>query len=79
MDNNEKRISELAYQIWESEGQPSGEDKRHWYTACNLTATESSSLVREAEKETLENPQVVGTDSDKALREAIKSETNNKI
>lgn len=33
---NEYRIRELAYQIWEAEGRPEGEDKRHWRMAVEL-------------------------------------------
>ena len=29
-------ISELAYQIWESEGRPEGESERHWEMAVKL-------------------------------------------
>ncbi|MDF3012135.1 MAG: hypothetical protein K0Q78_339 [Cellvibrio sp.] len=35
----ERRIRELAYQIWESEGRPSGEEYRHWEMACKLAET----------------------------------------
>lgn len=31
---DENRVRELAYQIWESEGRPSGEASRHWEMAC---------------------------------------------
>jgi len=33
---NEYRIREYAYQIWEQEGRPEGEDKRHWMMATEL-------------------------------------------
>ena len=29
----EDRIRERAYQIWQSEGQPSGQHERHWFQA----------------------------------------------
>ena len=30
MSTDDKRIREFAYQIWESEGQPQGQEERHW-------------------------------------------------
>ncbi|WP_353232190.1 DUF2934 domain-containing protein [Pseudomonas helleri] len=41
MSNNEKRIREFAYQIWESEGQPQGEQERHWEMAHKLAQAEA--------------------------------------
>ena len=29
----EERIRERAYQIWQSDGQPSGQHERHWFQA----------------------------------------------
>jgi hypothetical protein len=39
--SDENRIREFAYQIWESEGRPSGHEARHWEMACKLAAAES--------------------------------------
>ncbi|NWL76490.1 hypothetical protein DM872_06455 [Pseudomonas taiwanensis] len=36
MSDEEARIRELAYQIWESEGCPEGQSTRHWQLACVL-------------------------------------------
>lgn len=33
MDDKEELIRRRAYAIWESEGRPTGEDKRHWEQA----------------------------------------------
>jgi len=33
---NDYRIQDLAYQIWEAEGRPEGQDKRHWRLATEL-------------------------------------------
>ena len=41
MSNNEKRIREFAYQIWESEGQPEGQEARHWEMAHKLAQAEA--------------------------------------
>ncbi|NWB40827.1 DUF2934 domain-containing protein [Pseudomonas sp. E6002] len=41
MSTEDKRIRELAHQIWESEGKPHGEDARHWEMARKLAEAES--------------------------------------
>lgn len=40
MSNNEERIRELAYQIWESEGRPEGQTEKHWERARALADSE---------------------------------------
>lgn len=62
MSADEKRIREFAYQIWESEGQPSGQDERHWDMARKLAEAEAlapdKSSARKATKPKL--PKVDG-------------------
>ncbi len=41
MSVDEKRIREFAYQIWESEGKPAGEEERHWEMARKLAEAEA--------------------------------------
>lgn len=41
MKSEEQRIREFAYQIWQSEGCPHGEDARHWAMACKLVEAEN--------------------------------------
>ncbi|MCP1445760.1 hypothetical protein J3D54_004892 [Pseudomonas sp. GGS8] len=41
MSTDEKRIREFAYQIWESEGKPEGQETRHWEMACKLAEAEA--------------------------------------
>ncbi|MDB5982195.1 MAG: hypothetical protein JWQ69_3210 [Pseudomonas sp.] len=41
MSADEKRISELAHQIWETEGKPDGQDARHWEMARKLAESEA--------------------------------------
>ena len=41
MSTEDKRIRELAHQIWESEGEPHGEDARHWEMARKLAEAEA--------------------------------------
>ncbi|TDF81547.1 DUF2934 domain-containing protein [Pseudomonas sp. H9] len=41
MSIEEKRVREFAYQIWESEGKPEGQEIRHWEMARKLAEAES--------------------------------------
>jgi hypothetical protein len=41
MSTDDKRIREFAYQIWESEGKPEGQEARHWSMACKLAEAEA--------------------------------------
>ncbi|MHC8367014.1 DUF2934 domain-containing protein [Pseudomonas sp. ZT5P21] len=41
MSTEEKRIRQFAYQIWESEGKPDGEEARHWEMARKLAEAEA--------------------------------------
>ena len=66
--SDEQRIRELAYQIWEAEGRPDGEQDRHWTLASRLAseavrveiptpkARVSRSRPRAAAAETVETP-----------------------
>lgn len=38
--DEELRIRQLAYRIWEAEGRPSGQHDLHWQMACKLVAAE---------------------------------------
>jgi hypothetical protein len=38
MADREQQVREIAHRLWEEEGCPSGEDKRHWATAENIVA-----------------------------------------
>lgn len=40
MSSEEQRIREFAYQIWQSEGCPHGQDERHWEMARKLVEAE---------------------------------------
>lgn len=42
MSADETRIREFAYQIWESEGRPDGQDLRHWEMARKLAESEAA-------------------------------------
>lgn len=41
MSVDEKRVREFAYQIWESEGKPAGQEDRHWEMARKLAEAEA--------------------------------------
>ncbi|MGS7252296.1 DUF2934 domain-containing protein [Pseudomonas anuradhapurensis] len=41
MSVDEKRVREFAYQIWESEGKPEGQESRHWDMARKLAEAEA--------------------------------------
>ncbi|WP_417702555.1 DUF2934 domain-containing protein [Pseudomonas sp.] len=41
MNIDEQRIREFAFQIWESEGRPHGQDERHWQMATKLAEAEA--------------------------------------
>jgi hypothetical protein len=41
MSTEDKRIREFAYQIWESEGKPEGQESRHWEMARKLAEAEA--------------------------------------
>lgn len=42
MNLNDQRIREFAYQIWESEGKPQGQDLRHWDMAYQLVMAQEA-------------------------------------
>ncbi|MGE8497481.1 MAG: DUF2934 domain-containing protein [Pseudomonas sp.] len=46
MNLDEQRIREFAFQIWESEGKPSGQEERHWMMACKLAEAEASGEIQ---------------------------------
>lgn len=46
MSNNEQRIRELAYQIWENEGRPEGKTEEHWALASEMVESESHDDTR---------------------------------
>ena len=77
MSADEKRIREFAYQIWESEGQPKGQDARHWEMARKLAEAEAlapnKSTARQSSKPKL--PKVDGAAETKAAASKVKSAT----
>ena len=41
MSTDDKRVREFAYQIWESEGRPQGQEARHWEMAHKLAQAQA--------------------------------------
>lgn len=72
MSADEKRIREFAYQIWESEGQPTGQEERHWEMARKLAEAEAlapdKSSARKASK-----PKLPAVDSAKDPKSGSKT------
>ncbi|WP_336331594.1 DUF2934 domain-containing protein [Pseudomonas putida] len=58
MSVDEKRIREFAYQIWESEGKPAGQEDRHWEMARKLAEAEALAPKAEPRKRAPAKPKV---------------------
>lgn len=52
MSNDDKHIREFAYQIWESEGRPEGQEARHWEMAHKLAQAQALAPSKAAPKAT---------------------------
>ena len=64
MSTDDKRIREFAYQIWESEGKPTGQEKRHWEMARKLAEAEALAPSK--------SPKAAGSKTDGAKAPASK-------
>jgi hypothetical protein len=58
MSVEEKRIREFAYQIWESEGKPTGQEHRHWEMARKLAEAEALAPKAAPRKKAAAKPKV---------------------
>lgn len=56
MTLDEQRIREFAFQIWESEGRPVGQQERHWQMACKLAQAEAEAEAEAAPAPAAEKP-----------------------
>lgn len=45
MNQQEQRIREFAYEIWQSEGCPEGQELRHWEMARKLVESQDSPVT----------------------------------
>ncbi|WP_409527034.1 DUF2934 domain-containing protein [Rhizobium sp. BK650] len=50
MASNEERIRQRAYEIWEREGRPHGEDMKHWLQAFQEIAASAQADDQTAKK-----------------------------
>lgn len=51
MSDEDARIREAAYHLWESEGRPTGQDRRHWELARQMVrAGEPSANIPRADE-----------------------------
>lgn len=71
MTINESRVRELAYQIWEAEGRPAGEDKRHWQLALRLLNDISSADLELAFKQKRSLAELFSTSSDLLINKVL--------
>ncbi|MBB3104503.1 hypothetical protein FHR87_002923 [Azomonas macrocytogenes] len=70
MDKNDQRIREYAYQIWQMEGCPDGQDVYHWERACKLAEAEEDNYSLDmTNKNNFEKDRVVATNTPPSLRE----------
>ena len=69
MDIDKQRISEFAYQIWQSEGEPQGQEERHWEMARKLAETESSAPPVHVEERMADGSLTAEETSDLARRD----------
>ncbi|MCO7522368.1 MULTISPECIES: DUF2934 domain-containing protein [unclassified Pseudomonas] len=59
MSVDEKRVREFAYQIWESEGKPAGQEERHWDMARKLAEAEALAPKAAPRKKAAAKPKTV--------------------
>ena len=69
MDIDKQRISEFAYQIWQSEGEPQGQEERHWEMALKLAEAESSAPPVHVEERMADGSLTAEETSDLARRD----------
>jgi len=69
MDIDKQRISEFAYQIWQSEGEPQGQEERHWEMARKLAEAESSAPPVHVEERMADGSLTAKETSDLARRD----------
>ena len=48
MSDKERRIREAAYRVWEAEGRPDGQERRHWANAAQQIDAEDSAPAQPA-------------------------------
>jgi hypothetical protein len=51
MDERERRVREIAHRLWEEEGRPSDQDRRHWEEAERIVETQDRGTGGAPERE----------------------------
>ncbi|MBB3309124.1 hypothetical protein FHT78_000853 [Rhizobium sp. BK196] len=59
-ERNEDRVRERAYAIWEKEGRPEGQDRRHWNEAEAELRGETTKVNEQARKQIEETETATG-------------------
>ena len=86
MSSEDQRIREFAYQIWQSEGCPHGQEERHWEMARKLVEAENGAPLakpasrarKTATKPTDATPKAAPAAKPRTSRSAPKADTDAK-
>ena len=70
MSNDEQRIRELAYQMWESEGRPEGKTEEHWALARQKLESETGDEMAAPEPKAKRSRMAPGKPPEKASEKA---------
>jgi hypothetical protein len=54
MPDREQRVREIAHRLWEDEGRPHDQDKRHWHAAERMVDAEATAKPTAAGKRRIE-------------------------
>ncbi|HEX9595815.1 MAG TPA: DUF2934 domain-containing protein [Anaerolineales bacterium] len=46
----EEQIKQRAYQLWEADGRPEGQDQSYWFKAMSEIATAAAATIKPARK-----------------------------
>lgn len=46
----EEQIKQRAYQLWEADGRPDGQDQSYWFKAMTEIATTAAATIKPARK-----------------------------
>ncbi|WP_397453658.1 DUF2934 domain-containing protein [Pseudomonas sp. NA-150] len=60
---DEQKIREAAYQLWEKQGKPQGQDLEHWFTAEKSAGDEDPATSTSEPSSSSERPDLSGEDS----------------
>jgi hypothetical protein len=50
MSEREQRVREIAHRLWEEEGRPSDQEKRHWATAERMLEAANAGVGADAKR-----------------------------